>query len=133
MAREIDGMGYRDWQKRNSEKFGELNKNEQKELRLCGYRNVGWDNVRGAWQLLQGEFAGSTDRVTRQLYGVLNKRLIQKTPSERMAELYAEGRDAEAEVVYQKARRKSDRFWKETAEFVENAWRQRARFEAEFA
>lgn len=39
------GMSYREVQSLNSEKRGNLKKEDQKWLRDNGYRNVGWDNL----------------------------------------------------------------------------------------
>lgn len=50
---QLDGLNYRQAQKRNSEKFYSLSKEEQKKIRQQGYRNVGWNHVRKSWSLLQ--------------------------------------------------------------------------------
>ena len=48
----IDGLKYREWQKRNSETFALLGKPQQIEARKLGYKNLGWDNVTKSWQIL---------------------------------------------------------------------------------
>ncbi len=48
----LDGLNYREAQKRNSETFKSLDSMTQKELRARGYRNSGWDNVVKSWYLL---------------------------------------------------------------------------------
>lgn len=49
----LDGLNYKQAQKRNSEKFNLLSKTEQKQARQQGYKNLGWDNVRKSWNILQ--------------------------------------------------------------------------------
>ncbi|MDJ0716247.1 MAG: hypothetical protein QNJ54_18785 [Prochloraceae cyanobacterium] len=49
----LDGLGYRQAQKRNSEKFNSFSKARQKEIRQKGYKNSGWDNVCYSWNILQ--------------------------------------------------------------------------------
>jgi hypothetical protein len=41
----FNGMSYREVQTLNSEKRGNLKKEDQKWLRDNGYRNIGWDNI----------------------------------------------------------------------------------------
>lgn len=50
---QLDGLDYKQAQKRNSEKFCSLSKIEQKQARKQGYKNLGWDNVRKSWTILQ--------------------------------------------------------------------------------
>lgn len=49
----IDSLSYRQWQKRNTDKFQQLNKARQKIARQQGYRNVGWQQVQQSWTILQ--------------------------------------------------------------------------------
>jgi hypothetical protein len=51
-ARTVQGLTYRMWQKRNSERFSQLLRFEKKKARERGYRNVGWGNVIAAYQIL---------------------------------------------------------------------------------
>lgn len=48
----IEGMNYRQWQKRNTERFNKLTKNQQKKARQQGYSNVGWDKVQKSWVII---------------------------------------------------------------------------------
>ncbi|QUY45452.1 hypothetical protein [Acaryochloris marina] len=48
----VDGLSYREWQKRNSINFKKLTKLQQKKARKKGYYNIGWKNVRESWQVL---------------------------------------------------------------------------------
>ena len=48
----LDGMNYRQWQRRNTEKFKSLTKAKQKEARQKGYYNLGWDKVKKSWKIL---------------------------------------------------------------------------------
>ncbi|EAZ88238.1 hypothetical protein [Crocosphaera chwakensis] len=57
----IDGMNYRNWQKRNSNRFFSFSKKEQKQLREKGYYNIGWVNVRKSWQLLNNNVVSMFD------------------------------------------------------------------------
>lgn len=50
---QLDGLNYRQAQKRNSQKINLLSKEVQKKVRQQGYRNLGWDNVRKSWLILQ--------------------------------------------------------------------------------
>jgi GH24 family phage-related lysozyme (muramidase) len=50
---QIKGMSYCQWQKRNSNTFNELPKQQQQEAREQGYYNVGWEKVQRSWQVLQ--------------------------------------------------------------------------------
>lgn len=52
----IDGLSYREWQKRNTEAFSKLNHSQQKEVRAKGYRNVGWNSVQKSWDILKNSF-----------------------------------------------------------------------------
>lgn len=58
--KQLDGLNYRQAQKRNSEKFSSLSRIEQKQLRQQGYKNLGWDNVRKSWNILLGFIPSST-------------------------------------------------------------------------
>ncbi|MBD2256363.1 hypothetical protein [Pseudanabaena sp. FACHB-2040] len=49
----IDGMSYREWQKRNSDTFQILTKAQQQSVRQQGYRNVSWQKVQQSWKILQ--------------------------------------------------------------------------------
>lgn len=48
----IEGLNYRQWQKRNTEKFNSLTKEQKKDARSQGYYNVGWNNVQKSWNSL---------------------------------------------------------------------------------
>jgi type VI protein secretion system component VasF len=50
---QISGMGYCQWQKRNSNTFNELSKQQQQEARQRGYYNVSWEKVQHSWNVLQ--------------------------------------------------------------------------------
>jgi hypothetical protein len=49
----VDGMSYRQWQKRNTDAFQRLTKAQQKTGRQQGYYNVGWQRVQESWNILQ--------------------------------------------------------------------------------
>jgi hypothetical protein len=49
----VDGMSYRQWQKRNTDAFQQLTKAQQQLSRQQGYRNVGWQQVQQSWKILQ--------------------------------------------------------------------------------
>lgn len=49
----IDGLSYRQWQKRNTNIFQQLTKTQQQTARQQGYRNVGWQQIQQSWQLLR--------------------------------------------------------------------------------
>lgn len=50
---DIDGMSYRQWQRRNTEFFQHLTKAQQRTARQQGYHNVSWEKVRQSWKILQ--------------------------------------------------------------------------------
>lgn len=45
-------MGYRQWQRRNTEKFNSLTKQQKQEARSRGYYNKGWEKVKQSWKIL---------------------------------------------------------------------------------
>jgi hypothetical protein len=49
----VDGMSYRQWQKRNTDAFQQLTKAHQQAARQQGYRNVGWQQIQQSWKVLQ--------------------------------------------------------------------------------
>jgi hypothetical protein len=49
----IDGMSYRQWQKRNTDAFKKLSKEQQQLARQQGYFNVSWQKVQQSWTILQ--------------------------------------------------------------------------------
>lgn len=49
----VDGMSYRQWQKRNTDTFQQLTKAQQQAARQQGYRNVGWQQIQQSWKVLQ--------------------------------------------------------------------------------
>ena len=51
--KKVEGLNYREWQKRNTKLFSELSRKQQKALRSEGYKNVGWLNVQKSWTVLQ--------------------------------------------------------------------------------
>lgn len=67
MAQVIDGLGYREWQRRNSDRFKQLSRDEQKQARTKGYRNVGWENVRKSWELIRPSPSDTFDRTSKDL------------------------------------------------------------------
>lgn len=46
-------MSYRQWQKRNTDAFCKLSKNQQQAARQQGYFNIGWQKVQQSWSILQ--------------------------------------------------------------------------------
>lgn len=55
----IDGLSYRQWQKRNTEVFQNLSKGQQRTARDQGYYNVNWQRVQQSWYILQALNASS--------------------------------------------------------------------------
>lgn len=49
----IDNLNYRQWQKRNSLFFNQLDKLTKQEIRKKGYCNRGWNQVQKSWTILQ--------------------------------------------------------------------------------
>lgn len=48
----IQGLNYRQWQKRNTEHFNSLTRIQQKEARQQGYYNIGWKQVQNSWVIV---------------------------------------------------------------------------------
>jgi hypothetical protein len=46
-------LSYREWQSRNTCFFNSFGSAKKKEIRLKGYKNVGWQNVKKSWEILQ--------------------------------------------------------------------------------
>ena len=80
----VEGLNYRQWQKRNTERFKALPREQQQEARARGYRNIGWDKVREAWGILteltykvlslkQGDLEGAINQSLDILYARLTK------------------------------------------------------------
>ncbi len=49
----VNGLSYRQWQKRNTDAFQQLTKVQQQAVRQKGYRNIGWQQVQQSWEVLQ--------------------------------------------------------------------------------
>lgn len=56
---DIGGLSYRQWQRRNTEAFKQLSKEQQQTARGQGYYNVSWKRVQASWQILQALAAPS--------------------------------------------------------------------------
>lgn len=50
---DIDGLSYRQWQRRNTDAFKQLSKEQQQTARDQGYYNVSWKRVQASWLILQ--------------------------------------------------------------------------------
>jgi len=48
----IQGLNYRQWQQRNTDKFKNLTVSQQKEARAKGFFNRGWEQVQKSWNIL---------------------------------------------------------------------------------
>lgn len=53
----FDGLNYKQAQKRNSIEFSKWNSTQQKQIRKEGYKNIGWEDVRKSWVILQNFIA----------------------------------------------------------------------------
>jgi hypothetical protein len=51
--KQLDGLNYKQFQKRNSDKFNSLSQNSKKLARQEGYKNIGWENICQSWNILQ--------------------------------------------------------------------------------
>jgi hypothetical protein len=49
---DVDGMNYRQWQKRNTNTFQKLTKAHQQSARQQGYYNLGWQQIQKSWGIL---------------------------------------------------------------------------------
>lgn len=49
----IDGLSYHQWQKRNTDAFCLLSKEQRQTARTQGYYNVSWPKVQQSWSILQ--------------------------------------------------------------------------------
>ena len=48
----VEGLNYRQWQKRNTEGFKSLSKSQRKEARKQGYYNLGWNKIKTSWKII---------------------------------------------------------------------------------
>lgn len=48
----VQGLNYRQWQKRNTDKFKTLTVAQKKEARAKGFFNRGWEQVQKSWDIL---------------------------------------------------------------------------------
>lgn len=48
----VQGLNYRQWQHRNTDKFKNLTVSQQKEARIQGFFNRGWEQVQKSWDIL---------------------------------------------------------------------------------
>ena len=48
----VQGLNYRQWQHRNTDKFKKLTVSQQKEARIQGFFNRGWEQVQKSWDIL---------------------------------------------------------------------------------
>ena len=60
-------MGYRQWQKRNTDKFNSLSKQQQQEARSKGYYNKGWEKVKKSWEIINQLVNNIVDLFTHHL------------------------------------------------------------------
>jgi hypothetical protein len=67
----IEGLNYRQWQKRNKEHFQSLSKAKQKELRKQGYCNIGWNRVKKSWKILVNDHS-SYDNLSENADNVIS-------------------------------------------------------------
>lgn len=85
----IDNMSYRQWQKRNTETFRQLNKDQQTSARNQGYFNVGWQRVQESWILLQHFNEPPTLFGAKlkkgDLVGALNQSVLEAEQAQKMA------------------------------------------------
>lgn len=85
----VNGLTYRDWQKRNTEVFSKLDCSQQKKLRYQGYRNIGWNHVQKSWSLLQTSFQELSlfDHKLRKgdLIGAINHSILEAEQAQDIA------------------------------------------------
>lgn len=107
----VDGMSYREWQKRNTDAFNKLTKLQQKKARKQGYYNTGWENVQKSWNVLEQSYSVTTlfdirlkkgDLVGAIEYSMLEAELAKKTArsavksiDKRQSEIHALARKAQ--------------------------------------
>jgi hypothetical protein len=86
----LDNLNYRQWQKRNSLAFNQLDKLQQKEIRKKGYNNRGWNQVKKSWIILQ-EYQGKIisifdHKLTKgDLIGAINIAMINSEETSNIA------------------------------------------------
>jgi hypothetical protein len=49
----LEGMNYRQWQKRNKEIYNSLAQEQQRQAKKRGFYNSGWEKVKKSWAILQ--------------------------------------------------------------------------------
>ena len=60
-------MNYRQWQRRNTDKFNSFSKHKKQEARSKGYYNKGWEKVKQSWEILNQIANNVVDLFTHQL------------------------------------------------------------------
>ena len=88
----IEGMSYREWQKRNTDHFQKLTQSEKKEARQKGYHNVGWVKVQRSWNVINQFLSMPSLFIHRlqkgDLVGAINHSMIE---AEQASDLAKEG------------------------------------------
>lgn len=85
----IEGMSYREWQKRNSDHLQKLTQFQKKEVRQKGYHNVGWANVQKSWNVIN-QFLGLSSLFIHRLQkgdivGAINHSMIEAEQASNLA------------------------------------------------
>lgn len=86
----INDLSYRQWQKRNSLYFNQLDKLTQQEIRKKGYCNRGWNQVQKSWAILQ-EYQGKIVTIfdhklaKGDLKGAINLAIIDSQQTKNLA------------------------------------------------
>lgn len=86
----VEGLNYREWQKRNTKLFTQLTNKQQKELRSRGYKNVGWLNVQRSWGLLKkiDDIPKLFDKRLQSgdLVGAINHSILEAEQAQKLAQ-----------------------------------------------
>ncbi|NEO54468.1 MAG: hypothetical protein F6K54_16105 [Okeania sp. SIO3B5] len=69
----VQGLNYRQWQQRNTDKFKTLTVAQQKEARAQGFFNRGWDKVQTSWDILMSFVNIANNNVVTMFDHKLNK------------------------------------------------------------
>ncbi|MGB2924422.1 MAG: hypothetical protein WBB82_03905 [Limnothrix sp.] len=93
----IDGLNYREWQKRNTKFFSQLTNKQKKELRAKGYKNLGWLNVQKSWTILK-KIVNTPNLFEKRLQngdlvGAINHAILEAEQAKRLAQEIREDND----------------------------------------
>ena len=82
----IEKLNYREWQKRNTERFNSLTKYEKECARNKGYYNKGWNNIQKSWSIIKPPISFFEHKLKRgDVVGAINLSIIEAERAKQLA------------------------------------------------